>query len=190
MSAFNEELAPGAAGLDWLERHGDTLYAYAIRRVNSAEIAEELVQETFLGAIRNNAGFARDSSEETWLIGILRNKLVDHYRRKNRVESLASLAQSNGDTGDQTKGDPAGFRSSKTESDPASALEQEELKTVMRECIEDLPDLARQAFEFRILEHMETSEVCKLLGISSNNLAARMYRARMYVRDCLTHRWF
>ena len=57
-------------------------------------------------------------------------------------------------------------------------------------CVNDLPDLVRQAFEFRVVDRLDTNEVCELLGISSNNLAARLYRARAYVRDCLARRWF
>jgi RNA polymerase sigma-70 factor (ECF subfamily) len=189
-SESTPESAVVGAELQWLENHGDMLYAYALRRVRNAEIAEELVQETFLGAIRNNAAFARESSEQTWLISILRNKLVDHYRRKNRVDSLGEIKSSVAGRGDRTGSDSGSFRSSQGEGDPALSLEQEELKDVVRECMDDLPDLARQAFEFRVLDHLETSEICRLLGISSNNLAARMYRARTYVRDCLTHRWF
>ncbi|WP_288054792.1 sigma factor [Methylobacter sp.] len=59
----------------WLDLHGDILYRYAFVRVRVPEIAEDLVQETLLGALKANAGYAGEASERTWLIGILKHKI-------------------------------------------------------------------------------------------------------------------
>lgn len=185
----NAESGPNLEqGLEWLAQFGDVLYAYALQRVRSSEVAEDLVQETFLAAISNAESFESKSSPETWLIGILRHKLADHYRRKSRYCSLNEIKVTPGEHApgvDETKESP----DSRWDS-PESAMQQAEFQSVMSRCVDDLPDLVRQAFEFRVLDSLETDEICKLLGISNNNLAARLYRARTYVRDCLSRRWF
>jgi RNA polymerase sigma-70 factor (ECF subfamily) len=68
----------------WLDDHGDALLGYACARVRDRDAAEDLVQETLLAAWRARASFAGKSSERTWLIGILKHKLADHWRRLAR----------------------------------------------------------------------------------------------------------
>lgn len=180
--------------LEWLTDYGDTLFSYALRRVASPDLAEELVQEAFLGAIRNRDSFSGDAKPKTWLISILRHKIADHYRKKTRVRSLehafnppVDQFESDGDSQSTNAEKPI---ASKQWTDPTLGLSESELQCVLRECIAELPDLVRQAFEFRFFDQMELDEVCEVQEISRNNLAARMYRARKYLRQCLDHRWF
>src|SRR5437879_5440227 len=70
----------------WVEQHGDSLYRFAIQRVRDPEAAADLVQETFLGAIRARDTFSGGSSVRTWLVAILRNKIADRLRRLGREE--------------------------------------------------------------------------------------------------------
>src|SRR4051812_49277272 len=66
---------------DWLTTHGDYLFNFAVGQVRDANVAEDLVQETFLAALKAHDRFGRKSSERTWLTGILRHKIYDHLRR-------------------------------------------------------------------------------------------------------------
>src|SRR5262249_60497286 len=68
----------------WVDRYGDGLYRYALLRLRAPDLAADVVQETFLEALRVRHTFARRSSERTWLIGILRHKIVDQLRRASR----------------------------------------------------------------------------------------------------------
>ena len=68
----------------WVDRHGDCLYRYALLRLGTPELAADVVQETFLEALRAQGSFAGRSSERTWLIGILRHKILDHFRKSGR----------------------------------------------------------------------------------------------------------
>lgn len=172
-----------AIGLDWLARHGDCLFAYALSRTRSADVAEDLVQETFLAAIGCVDRFANRSTPETWLIGILRHKLADHYRHLARRASAISSIDHIGLDELTTAGRKIALDS------PCQTMEESELRAIVDGCIDELPDLMRQAIEFRVVDQMESAEVCKVLGISPNNLAARLYRARNYVRTCLDDRW-
>ena len=67
----------------WLEDYGDMLFGFAMVRIRDRGVAQELVQETFLAALRASQSFAGRSTERAWLFGILRNKLADHYRIKS-----------------------------------------------------------------------------------------------------------
>ena len=176
-------------GLQWLSDHGDLLFSYACARVRDVQVAEDLVQETLLSAIRGIDSFQGQSAPSTWLVGILRHKLVDYYRTRSRDRSLgvrhavAEDVQPFSKSGDWK-------RNVQSWDDPSALLTEEEFQDVMRGCIDELPDLCRQAFEFRVMDELECGEACRLLGISATNLAARLYRARMAVRECLTRRWF
>ena len=84
--------APSAAHPDrWVDEHGDCLYRYALLRVRRAEVAEDLVQETLLAAVRTVADFAGRSSERSWLVGILKNKVCDHFRKLGRETSFTDM---------------------------------------------------------------------------------------------------
>ncbi len=76
----------------WVERYGDSLYRYALLRLQSRELAEDLIQETFAAALRNRSSFSGHSSERTWLIGILKHKIVDYLRAKYREQSNVALS--------------------------------------------------------------------------------------------------
>src|SRR6185369_2161890 len=72
----------------WVEDHGDALFGFAALRVRDRAIAQDLVQETFLAALKGRQKFAGRSTERAWLFGILRNKLADYYRLKSREAHL------------------------------------------------------------------------------------------------------
>jgi RNA polymerase sigma-70 factor (ECF subfamily) len=76
----------------WVDRHGDYLFGYALARLHRAELAEDLVQETFLGALRSRDQFAGASSERTWLVSILKHKIIDHLGRQQREQPASTIA--------------------------------------------------------------------------------------------------
>ena len=65
----------------WVQKYGDYLYNYAYYRVSSKEISEDIVQDTFISALKAIESFRGDSSELTWLLSILKRKVIDHYRK-------------------------------------------------------------------------------------------------------------
>jgi RNA polymerase sigma-70 factor (ECF subfamily) len=74
---------------NWVENYGDVLFGFAAARVRDRAIAQDLVQETFLAALKAKERFAGRLSERAWLFGILRNKLVDYYRLQSREVALS-----------------------------------------------------------------------------------------------------
>ena len=75
----------------WVELHGDYLFSYAMTRLRDLTKAEDAVQETFLAALKGGKAFAGRSAEKSWLVGILKNKICDHYRRASRETPFTDL---------------------------------------------------------------------------------------------------
>ena len=75
----------------WVEEHGDYLFKFALLRLRDATKAEDVVQETFLAALRGANQFAGRSAEKSWLMGMLKNKICDHFRKASRETSFTDL---------------------------------------------------------------------------------------------------
>lgn len=180
----------------WVDRYGDTLFSYALTRVNNRDIAEELVQETFLGGLQSLREFRGRSAEQTWLIGILRNKVFDHFRRVCRdrpsdgLESIPAEEEQPFQTDGEWVGHWRQDRGPIEWHDPLKALEQKEFQEILRRCLENLPMRIASAFTLREMESASSEEICETLGISLDNLWVMLHRARMQLRRCLEIRWF
>jgi RNA polymerase sigma-70 factor (ECF subfamily) len=173
----------------WLDEHGDALYRYARSRVGSRDLAEDLVQETLLAALQARDDFQGRSSVGTWLLAILRRKVVDHYRK---AETRAVLA------GDLVSPDPSReFDDEGHWLDPPAPwrtppehLEAREFLEVLNGCLGGLPASLARAFVLRELEDLEPEELCRVLSLTPGNLRVRLHRARLLLRACLERRWF
>src|SRR5262249_28568050 len=83
----------------WLDCHGDYLYRYALMRVREAAMAEDLLQETLLAAVRSYPTHEGRSSERTWLVGIMKHKVIDYFRRSARNTQFQLTPQDENDEG-------------------------------------------------------------------------------------------
>ncbi len=171
----------------WVDRHGDCLYRYALLRLRRPDVAADLVQETFLQALESADSFAGRSLERTWLIGILRHKIVDHFRRAARQATLGNMtgADAEFDHRGHWKVGPAAWRG-----DPSRDIETREFWEVFGQCLSKLPSGLSDAFFLRELDGLTSEAVQELLGISPANLWARLHRARSQLRKCLEIGWF
>ena len=172
----------------WANQHLDALFGYALQRVRQRDTAEELVQETFLAAIQNYKRFAGESSELTWLIGILRHKIADHYRQTARRSGPEEP-----DTKIENRFDKRGHWSPKPQAcagDPCQLAEDREFWDTLQNCLGALPAALAHTFILRELEEQDSEDVCQTLGIAPANLWTRLHRARLRLRDCLEHNWF
>lgn len=180
-----------SAPADWVDRHGDALFWYAMLRVRESELAEEVVQETFLAALSAQKSFRTDSSERTWLIGILKHKIVDHFRRDSRRSGREEAASSLDILGEEF--DDSGLWRSRPGPWPHGGqeeIEQGEFREALWHCLGELPRRMAHCFVLRELEAMETKEICKVLDTSATNVWVTLHRARMGLRRCLEERWF
>lgn len=177
----------------WLVDHGRVLFAYAYSRVRDRDDAQEVVQETLLAAWRGHRRFAGKSSERTWLVGILKHRLADHWRdtlRQTRaMRSIETFDETEtpdelSDEFQQRYGAPSPWP------DPYAALERREFWAIIADCIEALPARQAHAFSLCVLDGLGTREVCKILDVAPANLWVTLHRARMRMREQLEKRGF
>ncbi|MBU6120718.1 sigma-70 family RNA polymerase sigma factor [Hymenobacter siberiensis] len=175
---------------EWPARFGDELYRFALSRVSDSEVAEELVQETFLSALASLVTFRADASERTWLFVILRRKIIDHYRRQARAPHVGLDALHDGGATEADYFNPANGHWTGPQA-PASwlradaALEQQELHEILRLCQERLPPQQGAVFAMRFVEELSAEEICQELGLTASNYWVIVHRAKLQLRRCL-----
>lgn len=175
---------PTKLPVDWVDEHADALYRFALRRVKDLHVIEDLLQETYLAAYKSQSTFRGDANVRTWLIAILRLKIIDHYRAVARDARKDRAAQENAENA---------FRSealSAWKCDPIRTFENEEFWSAFHRCVAKLPATLARAFLMREVDGCAPADICELLEISHSNLAVRIYRARTSMRDCLDLHWF
>jgi RNA polymerase sigma-70 factor (ECF subfamily) len=177
--------------INWLDDHGDALYAYALVRVREPSLAEDLVQDTLLAAFKAVENFKGESTERTWLTGILKHKVLDHFRQSGRERPLTEEDEANME--EASFFDETGHWTIKPGDwvEPERSLEQEQFWSAMSNCVEKLPEKLRLLYVLREFDDIETDELLETLNISSkNNLWVMLSRARIQLRHCLETTWF
>jgi RNA polymerase sigma-70 factor (TIGR02943 family) len=177
----------------WVDEHSDCLYRYALVRVRTPEVAQDLVQDTFLAAIRSVEKFGGRSSERSWLFGILKNKIVDHYRKIGREISFTDLEFCKEEFAEKFVSEGFwlhvdGPKEWKPEAD--EVMHRDEFWQTMRDCLAKLPQRVAEVFMLREMEEVSSKGICSMLSISEQNLWVMLHRARMALRECLEKNWF
>jgi len=174
----------------WIDLYADYLFNYAVARVNNAEIAKDLVQETFFAGLNSAKNYKGDAAERTWLIAILKRKVIDYYRKINSNKGKAEVrinynanSDSEGDWLEERVADPF----SKSENDP---IENEELGLAIQECISKLPKKQSLVFTMKTIQGVSTEDICNELGINPSNLWVMIHRARTALMGCLNQNWY
>ena len=175
-----------------MDLHGDVLYRFALLRVKDPHVAEDLVQDTLVAGLEGWDRFKAGSSVRTWLVGILKHKIVDHFRKSAREVSAADLAhldERDSESALERKGQPQAKPSSWADN-PYNLLENKEFLEVFTHCLDALPEAFRRAFTLREIEGLRSDEICKILQVTSTNLWVILHRTRARLRECLDARWF
>ncbi len=185
----------------WVEEHGDYLFKFALVRLRDQTRAEDMVQETFLAALKGGQSYAGRSAEKSWLVGILKHKILDYYRKAARETSFTDLEFYSDEESDRFIPDglfkdgwihDAGRELGPMEwsSDPGASLDSQAFWKTFHDCSSKLPRNISAVFTLREVDGVESKEICKLLNISENNLWVMLHRARMALRHCLETNWF
>ena len=173
----------------WLELHGDALWAFAMLRLGDREAAEEAIQETFAAALRTREGYSGRSTERTWLIAILKHKILDHLRRESRRSRVRSEPEAEAGASFDGRGVWAEAPGRWAE-DATRAAERGEFWDAFRLCLGELPPTYAEAFTLVELDGLAPQKICELLGITPTNLNSRLHRARILLRRGMELRWF
>lgn len=177
----------------WVDRYADDLFSYALKFIPNTETAQNLIQETFLAALKNRHTFTGKSQPKTWLIGILKNKITDHLRAKYREIPVSQLIDDEQSIDGFFDSQDDGHLKSHPKTwalNPKQLIENKEFWRSFEDCLDRLPERTAQAFSLKEIDQMDTKEICNVLGISSTNLWVTLHRARLQLRECLEKKWF
>src|SRR6266849_7922590 len=173
----------------WVDEHGDYLFWYAMFRLRDPEAAEDVLQETLLAAMKGHADFRGASSERTWLVGILRHKILDRFREVSRLRPLYDIDafadfdfQENGHW--QVDSAPVAWRAK-----PDELIEQKEFWDVFGHGLSSTSARTATAFILREIDCLDTGDICETLNVSRENLWVMLHRARLSLRRFLQINW-
>lgn len=178
---------------DWIDRYGGYLFKYALLRLQDPELAEDLIQEALLAALQARQTFTGRSSEKTWLVGILKHKIIDHIRRVSRRRTVGEVELSPAEL--ERSFDPLGHWAEgmgpiEWGKKPDLLFEQKEFWGVLEQCLSQLSPRQARAFTLREMDGLSSQEICKVLNVSATNLWVMLHRARKQLRNCLDLKWF
>jgi len=174
----------------WIDKYADYLFNYAVVRVNNSDIAKDLVQDTFFAALKSAKNFQGKSTERTWLVSILKRKVIDYYRKINSKKGKAEVRMNFYDDG-ENEGSWIEERVPQSwDNESEKLIENQELKTQLDICINNLPEKYALVFRMKTIQEFETEEICKELDITASNLWVIIHRARTQLRKCMEDNWF
>ncbi len=182
----SEKLSPEK----WVDRYADYLYNYTIVRVNDHEIAQDIISETFLAGLRSKDNFKGEATERTWLVAILKRKIIDYYRKINSTKgqaevSVSQIQFSDGETIEWLEEQVGNLG----EKNAQELLENDELGVAIEECLGKINEKQAALFRMKTIEEMDTETICKELDITPSNLWVIIHRARKALAECLETKW-
>ena len=194
MPAINNLSGSSAVKIDpeqWVDKHGDFLYGYALLRIGDPKIAEELLLTTLSAGLAERDKIPEQISKRTWLIGILRRKIIDHYRIVNRQQPFEPIIKEDCCEHEFFSNDgkwlevPGPWSSA-----PSKVARQKAFAHAFHICLNVLPSHLAQVFVLRELEGLEVEKICSVTKNSKAIICARLYQSRLRMRRCLGEKCF
>ena len=173
----------------WVQLYSDSLYSWALHKTSNKETAEDLVQETFLIAIKSFDKFKGDSNPKTWLFSILNNKINDHYRKSYRTPVINNdtILDIFFDNYEHWRKDQM---PQKWTDDIGNLLDDVEFQQELDNCLKKLPPNCFSAIQLKFIEEKKGNVICQELGMSDTNFWQILHRAKLQMRKCLELNWF
>ena len=175
-----------------LAEHRIYLLRFARLQLRNDTWAEDAVSETMLAALSKPQAFANRSQLKTWLVGILKHKVIDILRQRQRE---VVLTDDSGDGSDELdalmfKADGHFMTQPADWGDPEQDLNSRQFIAILEACTEKLPAAMGRVFLMREWLEMSSEEICKELRLTQTNLYVQLHRARLRLRECLEVNWF
>lgn len=170
------------------------MFRFAMVKLRDEYLAEDAVQETLLAALQGQKNFSGDSAERTWLVGILKHKIVDLIRKKVREPTLVNVDESmefeQDDTVDAIFNETGHWVTPCQDwGNPDKVLDQKKFWEILTLCLKRLPPQLAMLYSLREISGMETEDICKELNISSTNSWVMLHRARLGLKQCFELNW-
>ncbi len=174
----------------WIDLYADYLFNYTITRIDDAELAKDIVQETFFSGLKAMKNYRGDASERTWLVSILKRKIIDQYRKMNSKKGKAEIRVSFYEDGDKKGNWLEECVPQHWGNEAEINIESQELGLAINNCVKDLPEKYRMVFKMKTIDNIDTEEICNELSITASNLWVIIHRARLQLRKCMEESWF
>ena len=181
----------------WVEMYSDKMYSWTFYKTNSKEIAEDLVQDTFLAAFESISKFEGKSDPKTWLFAILNNKIAEHFRKiyRNPILSENQANPNEGESFFDTLFDSNGEwqkeeRPKEWQNTEAHLLDDVAFVKVLEACMDKLPANWNAVIQLKYLEEKKGDLICQELGIAPTNFWQILHRSKLQLRKCLENHWF
>ncbi|HEX9825343.1 MAG TPA: sigma-70 family RNA polymerase sigma factor [Flavobacteriaceae bacterium] len=173
----------------WIDLYSDYLFNYTITRVSDRDIAKDLVQDTFFAGLKSMKNFKGEASERTWLISILKRKIIDYYRKINSNKGKAEVRMTY--NSDENEGDWLEERIADSHDKNAEdKIVNSELEDAIYNCLSKLPKKQATVFKMKTILGYETDVICNELNITPSNLWVIIHRARVAMAECMEKNWF
>ena len=187
---FNSQMTPFEEQIVALRSY---LMKFARLQLRNDTWAEDAVSDTLLAALSKPQSFGNRSQLKTWLVGILKHKLIDALRHHGR--EVSALETSADDAADPLEyiGFKAGGHFSEAPADwgnPEEQLKSQQFFQILEACTEKLPASQGRLFLMREWLELSSEEICKELALTPTNLYVQLHRARLRLRECLELNWF
>jgi len=178
----------------WVNTYSDELYRYAYSKTGDRHIAEDLVQDAFLGALQSAKQNLVIQNQKSWLFSILRNKVVDYYRkleRENKQKANQYSAEEM-DEGNHFIGMGMWRKDAQivSWSNTENLTKDQEFNAILDACLTKLPAHYQTVVRLKIMENENTDIICQDLGISNANLWQIIHRTKLRLRACINKHWF
>lgn len=195
MENMNDLSQPANTVKCWVELYSDKMYTWALYKTGTIEVAEDLVQDTFLAAFQSMDKFEGKSEPKTWLFAILNNKIAAHFKKQFRSpflkEDLSDETPSFLDTlFDADEQWIKEQRPKEWAEGESHLLDNEIFVNVLQTCLSQLPANGMVAIKLKYLEEKKGEVICQELGITPTNFWQILHRAKLQLRKCLEINWF
>jgi RNA polymerase sigma-70 factor (TIGR02943 family) len=176
---------------NWVRQYTNDLFNWAYHKTSDYQSAEDIVQETFLVAAENIERFRNESQPKTWLFGILKNKIAEHFRSKlkhpqiqiENEESFELFFDKNGSWNKSSRPDEWDINEDQL-------FDNGDFNKIFEHCMNNLPAQWFSCISMKYLEEKNSTLVCQELGLSTTNYWQILHRAKLQLRECLEQHWF
>lgn len=200
MTDANKQRGANSAGNSLLT---DTVFLEDIRRqmikfatlqLSDAHQAEDAVQEALIGAMKNAASFGGRAAFKTWMFAILKNKIADILRYRQRTVNVGSLGSGDDDEDMSELFDNKGYWQVEERpvawGNPEATLRESHFWRVFEACLEGLPPKQARVFMMREFIELEADEICAAVELTTSNLHVLLHRSRLRLRECIENKWY
>ncbi|MFZ5503287.1 MAG: RNA polymerase factor sigma-70 [Pseudomonadota bacterium] len=191
-SAAAGNLLADAAFLEDIRRQ---MIKFATLQLGDAHQAEDAVQEALIGALKNARSFGGRAALKTWIFAILKNKIADSLRYKQRAVNASSLLREEDEDEDfSALFDRRGYWLADERpvawGDPEAALRETHFWQVFEVCLQGLPPKQARVFMMREFIELDANEICAAVELTTSNLHVLLHRARLRLRECIENKWY